>query len=60
MKILETIRGRLDAHQDNISDALLSGNVKNFEDYRMMTAKLAMIQQIREDILDAEKMYIED
>lgn len=60
MKILESIRQRLDGHREAIEDAILSGNVKDFETYRMMTARLAMVEQIRQDVLEVEKMYIED
>lgn len=57
---LELIRDRIEEHRAQISDHLMSGGAKSYEDYQLLMGKVQALDYVLSDIAEIAQRFIED
>lgn len=60
MDPLETLRKRIEEHKEQITEHLLSGGAKSYEDYVGLMGKVQSLDYVLSDISEIEKRYLEE
>jgi hypothetical protein len=60
MEGLEALRKAIKEYQEQLSEHLMSGNVKDHEAYRHAVGKAEAFERVLFDIADIEKRYVDE
>lgn len=60
MEPLETLRGRITAAINELTDTVARGNARDMEAYVRMTSRIRTLQDMLEEITEIEARYLDE